>query len=199
PVLSLEHDLFGEPASTLGSSPRAGFSGSCSKAAANRSGIFVRLAPGVIRTRAGRGRGSAVLAGRRLVLGVHPAIVAVAARALHALLEADEAAIAAAAARFAPAHIFPPRIVLRHGGRIPTRRRDKNSQTSKQIPHGRPPGSALALTLLTPQAPHYSPAGRRIRFRRSTTSNEAAQRRPRIRPVLLQKAAQTQGRQKQRP
>jgi len=64
---------------------------------------------------------------RRLVLRVLPAIAAGAARALHALLEADEAAIAAAAATHAAAQILAPRIVLRLGGRIHARRRDENS------------------------------------------------------------------------
>src|SRR5580693_2561249 len=97
---------------------------------------FWRFALGLRRLR--------VFARRRHVLGIAPAVAAVAARAFHALLEADEAAIAAAAAAHAAAQILAPRIVLRLRGRIQTRRRDENSQTSKQIPHGRPPGSALA-------------------------------------------------------
>lgn len=52
---------------------------------------------------AGQGRGSRMLAlaGRRLIHGISPAVAAVAPSALHALLEADEAAIPAAAI-FAP-------------------------------------------------------------------------------------------------
>jgi hypothetical protein len=116
----------------------------------------VRLVPRrtrLMRMDAGPGGRSAMFARRRLVLRVQSAIVALAPGALHALLEADEAAIAAAAAGVAAAQILAPWIVLRMRGRIQTRRRDENSQTSKQIPHGRPPG--LALSLLTPQAPGY--------------------------------------------
>jgi hypothetical protein len=65
--------------------------------------------------------------GRRLVLGVLPAIVAHASGALHALFEADEAAIAAAAAGVATAQILAPRIVLRVRARIHACRRDENS------------------------------------------------------------------------
>jgi hypothetical protein len=107
-----------------------------------------------------------MFAGRGLILRVQPAIAAVAPGALHALLEADEAAIATAAATHAAAQILAPWIVLRMRARIRACRRDENSnntyKNSKQIPHGRPPGSALALKLLTPQAARYSPASRTI-------------------------------------
>src|ERR1700682_4095038 len=81
---------------------------------------------------------------RRHVLRIQPAIVAHAPGALHALLEADEAAIAAAAAGVAAAQILAPRIVLRMRSRIQARRCDENSYNCKQKPHARPPGSALA-------------------------------------------------------
>src|SRR5258708_3911467 len=94
--------------------------------------VFVRFALGL---RCGR-----VFARGRHVLGVLPAIAAVASSALHALLEADEAAIAAAAATYAATQILTPRIVLRPYGGAGCR--DEHSQNGKKIPHGRPPGFA---------------------------------------------------------
>src|ERR1700719_2964364 len=100
-----------------------------------------------------------MFARRRIVLGILPAVVALAPGALHALLEADEAAIAAAAAGVAAAQILAPRIVLRMRGRIHARCRDENSQTSKQIPHGRPPGSAWAQSYYRGRPAVISPSG----------------------------------------
>src|ERR1700730_15749592 len=125
---------------------------------AQRSALRRRSSVVFLRFALGR-RGLWVFARRRHVLGVQPAIVALAPGALHALLEADEAAIAAADASVAAAQILAPRIVLRVRGRADAPCRDENSQTSKQIPHGRTPGSALALSLLTPQAPGYFTGG----------------------------------------
>ena len=87
----------------------------------------MRLVPRLMRMGGGHGGRSAMFAGRRFVLRILPAIVALASGALHALFEADEAAIAAAAAGVAAAQILAPRIVLRVSARIHARRRDENS------------------------------------------------------------------------
>jgi hypothetical protein len=76
-----------------------------------------------------------VRAGRRGVLSVDTAVTTVAAGALHALLEADEAAVAAATAAVA-ADIFAPRIVLRLRWHTKELSGSEQSQTDQKILHG---------------------------------------------------------------
>jgi hypothetical protein len=78
-----------------------------------------------------------VRAGRRGVLSVDTAVTTVAAGALHALLEADEAAVAAATATAAvAADIFAPRIVLRLRWHTKELSGSEQSQTDQKILHG---------------------------------------------------------------
>lgn len=68
---------------------------------------------------AGRDHRSTMFARWRYVLRILPAIVAVAPGAVHALLETDEAAIAAASSSHAAAQILAPRIILGLSAELP--------------------------------------------------------------------------------
>src|SRR5580698_1033611 len=82
---------------------------------------------------------------RRRVHRVGTTVAAVAARAFHALLKANEAAVPATAVL--AANVLAPRIVLRVGRRTCTNGSGGKSKRDQELSHGLSPGLALVLDI----------------------------------------------------